>query len=167
MGKYLQMLDELYQPEEKNQISTEIEVTKPTKALLYPFVSSNSKDIQFFSDAGTESRNSNKHEEKTVKASKQELTKPTKDIDGIKKAKPTDQEIAENLIGSLELHGDRVFVHQRLLGVYGTERLDIVNEYFEQWRLGKEGQPIGIKKENAGRYRANVWLREKLENEAR
>ena len=78
MGKYLQMLDELYQPEEKNQISTEIEVTKPTKALLSPFVSANSKGIQFFSVSNPENASSNKQEDKTVKSSKQEPTKLTK-----------------------------------------------------------------------------------------
>ena len=78
MGKYLQMLNELYQPEERNQISTEIGVTKPTKVLLSPFVSANSKDIQFFSGSIPEIASSNKQEDKTVKSSKQELTKPTK-----------------------------------------------------------------------------------------
>ena len=48
-----------------------------------------------------------------------------------------------------------------LLGFYGTKRLNIVNGYVEQWHLGKEAQPVEIKKENAGCYRANTWLREK------
>lgn len=48
-----------------------------------------------------------------------------------------------------------------LLGFYGTKRLNIVNEYVEQWHLGKEAQSVEIKKENAGCYRANTWLREK------
>ena len=68
MGKYLQMLDELYQPEDKNQISMEIGVTKPTKALLSPFVSANSKDIQFFSGSIPEIASSNEQEDKTVKS---------------------------------------------------------------------------------------------------
>ena len=167
MGKYLQMLDELYQPEEKNQISKEREVTKPTKALLSPFVSANSKDIQFFSDSKLPNTNSNKHEEKTVKASKRELTKPTKGIDGVKEAKPTDQEISEHLIGSLELHDDRVFVRRRLIGIYGEKRLDLVNQYFDEWQKGMDTEPVEIKKDNVGRKRANTWLRAKLENETR
>ena len=112
------MLDELYQPEENKQIPTEIEVTKPTKALLSPFVSANSKDIQFFSDSKLPNTNSNKQEEKTVKASKQELTKPTKGIVDDEDDKPNDQEIAEHKINGLRLHDDCVFVRQKLIGIY-------------------------------------------------
>lgn len=160
MGKYLQMLDELSQPEEKNQISTEIEVTKPTKALLAPFVSANSKDIQFFSDSELQGADSIKQKEKSVKAPKRELTKPTKEIEDIEDGKPTDQEIAEYRINGLKLLDDRMYVRQKLAGIYGTKRLDIVNRYFEQWRLGVEAEPVKIKQENAGRHRANVWIRE-------
>ncbi len=161
MGKYLQMLDELYQPEEKNQMPTEIEVTKPTKALLYPFVSANSKDIHFLSDSELPNNNQNNQVEKTVKASKQELTKPTKDFAVAKDIKTTDHEMAEQLINSLELHDDRVFVRQCLIGIYGSDRLAVVQEYFNQWYVGSSSEPISQKKENAGRYRANVWIREK------
>ena len=160
MGKYLQMLDGLYQPEEKNQIPTEIEVTKPTKALLYPFVSANSKDTHFFSDSELPNNNQNNQVEKTVKASKQELTKPTKGIAVAKDIKTTDHEMAEQLINSLELHDDRVFVRQCLIGIYGSDRLAVVQEYFNQWYVGSSSEPISHKKENAGRYRANVWIRE-------
>ena len=157
MGKYLQMLDELYQPEEKKQISTEIKVTKPTKALLYPFVSANAKDIQFFSDEELQGIDPTNQKEKVVKASKQELTNgATKNED----IKPSDHEIAEQLIGTLELHDDRVYIHQYLIGIYGTKRLDIVNKYLEQWQQGSDAEPSQIKKDNAGRYRANVWIRE-------
>jgi hypothetical protein len=71
------------------------------------------------------------------------------------------QQKAERLVSSLELHDDRVFVHQCLVGIYGTKRLDIVNEYLHQWRLGVEAEPVAIKQDNAGRHRANVWIREK------
>jgi len=161
MGKYLQMLDELYQPEEKNLISTEIEVTKPTKALLAPFVSANSKDIQFFSDIELQGIGPANQEEKTVKASNRELTKPTKDIHDVIDRKPTDHEIAEHKINGLKLHDDRVFVRQKLIGIYGAKRLDIVNKYLEHWQLGAEAESVEIKQENAGRYRANKWIREK------
>ena len=74
------------------------------------------------------------------------------------------QQKAERLVSSLELHDDRVFIHQCLIGIYGTKRLDVVNKYLEQWRLGVEAEPVGIKQDNAGRYRANVWMREKKFN---
>jgi hypothetical protein len=69
-------------------------------------------------------------------------------------------EQAERLVCSLKLHDDRVFIRQKLIGIYGTKRLDIVNEYFKQWRLGVEAEPVAIKQDNAGRYRANIWIRE-------
>jgi len=160
MGKYLQMLDELYQPEKEDHISIKYEVTKPTKALLAPFVSANSKDTQFISDSRFQGIGSAHQEDKTVKASNRELTKPTKDFHDVNDRKPTDHEIAEHKINGLKLHDDRVFVRQKLIGIYGAKRLDIVNKYLEQWRLGVEAEPVKIKQENAGRHRANAWINE-------
>ncbi len=164
MGKYLQMLDELYQSERINQIPIKGEVTKPTKALLTPFVSANSEVIHIFTNVEAHNIDPISHEEKTVKASKPELTKPTKYIDDIKDCKPTYQEIAEHKINGLKLHDDRVFLRQKLVGIYGTKRLDIVNKYLEQWKLGVEAEPVAIKQDNAGRHRANVWIREEKFN---
>jgi len=73
----------------------------------------------------------------------------------------TDHELAEHQINGLRLRDDRVFVHQRLLGIYGKKRLELVNQYFDEWRKGSEAQPEGHRKENAGRYRANTWLRDR------
>ena len=72
----------------------------------------------------------------------------------------TDHELAEHKINGLRLHDDRVFVHQRLIGIYGKERFELVNQYFNEWQKGSDAQPEGHRKDNAGRYRANVWLRE-------
>ena len=71
----------------------------------------------------------------------------------------TDHEIAEQKIDGLKLHDDRVFVRQKLIGFYGSKRLDIVEKYFEQWQLGVESESVQIKQDNAGRHRANAWLR--------
>jgi hypothetical protein len=73
------------------------------------------------------------------------------------------QQEAERLVSSLELHDDRVFIHQCLIGIYGTNRLDTVNKYLEQWQQGSSAEPINIKKDNAGRNRANTWLRKSFE----
>lgn len=70
---------------------------------------------------------------------------------------------AESLVSSLKLRADRVFVHKCLIGIYGTERLEVVNKYLEQWRHGSDGEPISFKKDNAGRYQANTWLRKSFE----
>ena len=71
------------------------------------------------------------------------------------------QEKAERLIDSIQYRDDRVFVRQCLIGIYGTKRLGIVNKYFEQLQLGSEAEPNKVKKDNAGRYRANVWIRDR------
>lgn len=65
----------------------------------------------------------------------------------------------ESLISSLKLREDRVFVHRFLTEIYGTERLEVMNKYLEQWQQGSDGEPISFKKDNAGRYQANTWLR--------
>ena len=72
----------------------------------------------------------------------------------------TDDELAEHKINGLLLHDDRVFVRQKLIGTCGEKRLELVTQYFDEWRKGMEAEPVGIKKENKGRHRANTWLRE-------
>jgi len=69
------------------------------------------------------------------------------------------QQKAENLVSGLALHDDRVFVHQCLIGIYGTKRLEVANKYLEQWQQGSDAEPIFFKKDNAGRFQANTWLR--------
>ena len=78
---------------------------------------------------------------------------------------PSDQEIAESHIDCLRLRDDRIFVRQCLVGLYGSKRLALVKLYLEQWQIGSDAEPIQFKKGNAGRHRANVWLREKFEHE--
>ena len=166
MGKWLERLHET--TVENNHIPVKTALTKPTKEsvqiLLSPFVSAESRDSQFFSNPKLLDENPNDLLEKTVKTSKQELTIPTKGIAGDEDDNPKNQQIAEHKINGLKLHGDRVFVRQKLVGIYGKKRLDIVNKYLEQWRLGVVAEPVAIKQENAGRYRANVWIREKKFN---
>ena len=50
-----------------------------------------------------------------------------------------------------------------LIGIYGIKCLDNVHEYLEQWQQGYDTEPIRIKKDNAGRYQANAWLRKSFE----
>ena len=70
---------------------------------------------------------------------------------------------AESLVRTLKLREDRIFVHKCLIGIYGTKRLEVVNKYLEQFQQGSDGEPIIIKKGNAGRYHANSWLRKSFE----
>jgi len=96
-----------------------------------------------------------------------EVSSTSRDIENIQASNEqdstslTDHELAEHQINGLRLRDDRVFVHQRLIGIYGKKRLDLVNQYFDEWQKGSNAQPEGHRKENAGRYRANTWLRDR------
>ena len=71
----------------------------------------------------------------------------------------TDHEIAEHKIDTEVHRDDRSFVRQQLIGAYGAERLARVDTYMVQFRLGAESVKQPHKKSNAGRRRANTWLR--------
>ena len=131
MGKYLEALKLLYGDDEK---SCETPETRTDKTDRSPFVS----------NVGSSSRGF--HE-----------ILPENDENRIPF---TDHEIAEHKIDQLTLHEDRAFVRQMLLGAYGRDRLALVNQYFTEWRKGANAEPIEVKKENAGRRRANTWLRQ-------
>ena len=72
-----------------------------------------------------------------------------------------DHEIAEHKISNEVHRDDRSFVRQQLIGAYGSDRLDIVNQYLEQLEQGFSSVKETHKKSNVGRKRANTWLREK------
>ena len=72
----------------------------------------------------------------------------------------TDHEIAEHLINAEVHRDDRPFVRQQLIGAYGAERLKQVDSYLEQFSIGSASVTESYKKSNAGRLRANTWLRE-------
>ena len=75
----------------------------------------------------------------------------------------TDHELAEHKINGLRLCEDREFVHRKLKGIYGEKRLDLVNQYFAEWEKGSDAEPEEHRKDNAGRKRANIWLRDRHE----
>ena len=72
----------------------------------------------------------------------------------------TDHEIAEHKISTEVYRDDRSFVRQQLIGKYGAVRLARVDEYLEQFKIGAESVKEPHKKSNAGRFRANTWLRQ-------
>jgi hypothetical protein len=72
----------------------------------------------------------------------------------------TDHEIAEHKIDTEVHRDDRSFVRQQLIGAYGSERLSRVDEYLMQFKIGAESVDEPHKKSNAGRRRANTWLRQ-------
>jgi hypothetical protein len=73
----------------------------------------------------------------------------------------SDHEIAEHKISNEVHRDDRSFVRQQLIGAYGAERLSRVDEYLKQVKIGAESVDEPHKKSNAGRRRANTWLRGK------
>jgi hypothetical protein len=72
----------------------------------------------------------------------------------------TDHEIAEHRIDTEVHRDDRPYVRQQLIGAYGAKRLSRVDAYLEQFKLGAATVGEPHKKSNAGRRRANTWLRQ-------
>jgi hypothetical protein len=135
MGKYLEALKLLYGDSDNISDSLEPRTDVTDKGL--PFVStvsSTSRDIE------------------NIQASNEQASVPF-----------TDHELAEHQINGLRLRDDRVFVHQKLIGIYGKKRLELVNQYFDEWRKGSKAETNVNKIENTGRYRANTWLRDRHE----
>jgi len=132
MGKYLEALKLLYGDSQNISDSLEPRTDITDNPPFVSTVSSTSGDIE------------------NIQASNDQDSPPS-----------TDHELAEYKINGLRLREDRVFIHQKLVGIYGKKRLDLVNQYFDEWRKGSEVETNVNKIENAGRYRANTWLRDR------
>ena len=55
---------------------------------------------------------------------------------------------------------DIAFVVKQVRYANGRERLEIVRRYIKEFDAGYRAESNPVKKQNAGRYRANVWIRE-------
>ena len=66
-----------------------------------------------------------------------------------------------------EIHDtdDRVWVVQQVNCLTGKKRLHILQQYLAEKQKGRDSEPNVIKRENAGRFRANTWLREKTNHD--
>ena len=131
MGKYLEALKLLYGDNEK---SCETPKTRTDKTDRSPFVSNVSATSGGFDEISSE------NEQESIPF--------------------TDHEIAEHKINTEVHRDDRSFVRQQLIGAYGAERLTRVNDYLEQFKIGMQSVTESHKKSNAGRKRANTWLRQ-------
>ena len=127
MGRYLEALKLLYGDSDNISDSLEPRTDVTDNPTFVSTVSSTSRDIE------------------NIQASNNQDSVPL-----------TDHELAEQKINGLRLRDDRVFVHQKLIGIYGKKRLDLVNQYFDEWQKGSEAETNVNKIENAGRYRANI-----------
>ena len=134
MGKYLEALKLLYGDSDNISNSLEPRTDSTDKRAFVSTVSSTSGDI------------------KNIQASNDQDSPPA-----------NDHELAEHKINGLRLRDDRVFAHQKLIGIYGKKRLDLVYQYFDEWQKGSNAEPEEHRKDNAGRYRANTWLRDRHE----
>ena len=59
---------------------------------------------------------------------------------------------------------DRVSVVEQINKLSGLIRMRTIEQYLDENRKGASAEPNVIKKANAGRYRANAWLRETLDS---
>jgi len=71
---------------------------------------------------------------------------------------------ADQIISMLKLKDDRMFVRNKLKKYDPFHHDRIVNGYMDQWRIGVNSVEIEYKKQNAGRYMANCWLRDENHN---
>ena len=133
MGKYLEALKLLYGDDEKSCETPKPRTDKTDKSKFVSNVSSSSGGFNGISP---------ENEQESIPF--------------------TDHEIAEHKISSEVHRDDRSFVRQQLIGSYGADRLKRVDGYLEQFRVGSESVDLPHKKENAGRKRANTWLRNKI-----
>ena len=131
MGKYLEALKLLYGDDEKSCETLKARTDKTDKRASVSNVSSSS---------GRFSEISPENEQELIPF--------------------TDHEIAKHKIDQ-EIHkDDRSFVRQRLIGIYGAKRLELVDQYLKHFNEGSNSVEETHKKSNAGRFKANTWLRE-------
>lgn len=55
---------------------------------------------------------------------------------------------------------DRRYVRVLLDGLWRADRLALLRGYAEAWEAGEAAEPSPVKRENAGRKAANIWIRE-------
>ena len=129
MGKYLEALKLLYDEDENNFETLDSGTDKTDRSPFVSNVSSTSWHIKSFQSSN--------------------------DQDSVPF---TDHELAEHTINRLKLHDDRVYLRQKLIGIYGKKRFDLAYQYLTEWKQGSDAESIMSSKENAGRKRANTWL---------
>lgn len=75
-------------------------------------------------------------------------------------SKPTPRQQAEAIVAKIKMREDKEYV-MRQLGKYPSDYWPkIMKGYVQQWREGVDSEELQFKKQNAGRVRANTWLRE-------
>lgn len=69
--------------------------------------------------------------------------------------------------GLVFLPDDYRYLSELLEGMGSTRRKDYLKQYHLVWLKGMQAEPINIKKQNKGRFAANVWIRELILDEKR
>ena len=65
----------------------------------------------------------------------------------------------------ITLPDDVGFILKRLQHASNRTRLAVIRRWHSEFAKGWQAEPNGIRKDNAGRFRANSWLREELLDE--
>jgi hypothetical protein len=72
-------------------------------------------------------------------------------------------EINENK-GLELLYDDKKWIREISKGVLNTILVDLLEKYSQLWQSTMDNEPLDYKKQNVGRFAANTFLREAIEN---
>ena len=62
-------------------------------------------------------------------------------------------------IAALPIKDDKYHLWKMLKSIPPAAHHKTITEYLRQWQVGFDAEPIEYRQQNAGRFRANVWLR--------
>jgi len=71
----------------------------------------------------------------------------------------------QDLVFRLIYSDDISWLVKQLKDICSLERVKIIRRYLEEFDAAYKAEENPVKKRNAGRFRANTWLREELEEE--
>jgi hypothetical protein len=71
----------------------------------------------------------------------------------------------QDLVFRLIYADDIPWLVKQVQHIDSVERVKIIRRYLDEFDAGYKGEENPVKKRNAGRFRANTWLRVKLEGE--
>jgi len=71
----------------------------------------------------------------------------------------------QDLVFRLIYSDDISWLVKQVQYIDSIERVKIIRHYLEEFDIAYKAEENPVKKRNAGRFRANTWLREELENE--
>ena len=64
----------------------------------------------------------------------------------------------ETLVNRFNMKEDKIFIFEQLRRFPTTQWMSLMKEYISHGIAARDEEPNDNKKENAARYRANIWL---------